>query len=308
MPSASSKQASQTSSTEGTDAMRQSLAVIEKKIRNLEKRKGKLDGYKNMVQAGEELNKDQRDAIAKFDEVVSNLEFAKDLFKQFQVILQDGLKQQKKVAKREQLHRQEHEQKRLKSVLELQDMLEQLGSENVRKDFTEGSHGAITLTQEELKYIDEFYKLVLPSRETEEGEEKDSFSEKQNSASEHLISFLDAKPKDVCGTTYKGLKDIFDRVMACGYLENIPSHSENGETEAEPEEEVEETKETEEYVVVESDEVPPADAPEITSSLPPAELPPSTTEEPTLLTQVTALSCLSPSYQPTNPKEMSMKC
>lgn len=35
---------------------------IKKKIRNLEKRKGKLDGYKEKLKKGESLTKDQQDA------------------------------------------------------------------------------------------------------------------------------------------------------------------------------------------------------------------------------------------------------
>ncbi|XP_077994918.1 uncharacterized protein LOC144448524 isoform X2 [Glandiceps talaboti] len=283
MPSASSKQAALTTTSESSEAMRQALAVVEKKARNLEKRKGKLDVYKVMSESGKELNKDQLDAIAKYDEVASNLEFAKDLVKQFQSIVQDDIKQQKKLVRREQLQRQEYGQQRIRSVLELQDLLEQLGDEKVRKDFTEGTRGAVAVPEEQLKHIDMFYKLVSPTREPSEGSEKQSFSEKLASASEHLMNLLEARPKEVCETTYKELKQTIDQILESGYLDNMPSNdSENGETEAEPEEAVEESKEGEDYVVVDPEEVPPADAPEVESSLPP-ELPPQVTaEEPSL--------------------------
>jgi len=40
-----------------------------KKIRNLEKRKSKLDGYKAKMNKGETLSKDQQEAVNKFGEV-----------------------------------------------------------------------------------------------------------------------------------------------------------------------------------------------------------------------------------------------
>ncbi|XP_006825851.1 caprin-1-like [Saccoglossus kowalevskii] len=172
MPSASSKQAAQTPNTETSDAVRQVIAVVEKKIRNLEKRKVKLDGYKVMVTEGQELNKDQLDALAKYDEVASNVEFAKELIKHFQTILQDAVKQQKRTAKREHIQRLEAQQKSVRSILELQDLLDQLGNENVRNDFIKGDHGAVTLSEEQLNHLDEFYKLVSPTRE--EGKQEGS--------------------------------------------------------------------------------------------------------------------------------------
>ncbi|NXR11292.1 CAPR1 protein, partial [Semnornis frantzii] len=60
----------------------------------------------------------------------------------------------KKTARREQLMREEAEQKRLKTVLELQFILDKLGTS-----------GVPVLTEEELTMLDEFYKLVYPERD-----------------------------------------------------------------------------------------------------------------------------------------------
>merc|ERR1712029_1311467 len=80
-----------------------SLAVqtVEKKVRNLEKRKGKLDGYREDNRKGKELTQDQKAAIAKYDEVMQNLEFARDLQNQFRNFLADEERQKKKQAKKE---------------------------------------------------------------------------------------------------------------------------------------------------------------------------------------------------------------
>lgn len=71
----------------------------------------------------------------------------------------------KKTARREQLMREEAEQKRLKTVLELQFILEKLGDDEVRSDLKQGSSGVPVLTEEELTMLDEFYKLVYPERD-----------------------------------------------------------------------------------------------------------------------------------------------
>lgn len=71
----------------------------------------------------------------------------------------------KKSARREQLLREEAEQKRLKSVLELQFLLESLGDETVRQDLKQGTDGSALLTDEDLTDLDNLYKLVQVERD-----------------------------------------------------------------------------------------------------------------------------------------------
>lgn len=71
----------------------------------------------------------------------------------------------KKTARREQLMREETEQKRLKTVLELQYILDKLGDDEVRSDLKQGTNGVSILTETELSTLDEFYKLVEPERD-----------------------------------------------------------------------------------------------------------------------------------------------
>lgn len=72
----------------------------------------------------------------------------------------------KKATRREQLKREEAERKRLKAVLEVQYLLEQLGEESVRQDLTQSSGDAPLLTESELRGLDEFYKLIGPERDS----------------------------------------------------------------------------------------------------------------------------------------------
>ncbi|KAM7034758.1 caprin-1 isoform 3-T3 [Acridotheres tristis] len=221
-----------------TEAMKQILGVIDKKLRNLEKKKSKLDDYQERMNKGERLNQDQLDAVSKYQEVTNNLEFAKELQRSFMALSQDIQKTIKKTARREQLMREEAEQKRLKTVLELQFILEKLGDDEVRSDLKQGSNGVPVLTEEELTMLDEFYKLVYPERDMNM-----RLNEQYEQASVHLWDLLEGKEKPVCGTTYKALKEVVERILQTSYFDSTHNHQ-NGlceEEEATPAPAVEDT-------------------------------------------------------------------
>ncbi|XP_066176530.1 caprin-1 isoform X1 [Sylvia atricapilla] len=221
-----------------TEAMKQILGVIDKKLRNLEKKKSKLDDYQERMNKGERLNQDQLDAVSKYQEVTNNLEFAKELQRSFMALSQDIQKTIKKTARREQLMREEAEQKRLKTVLELQFILEKLGDDEVRSDLKQGSNGVPVLTEEELTMLDEFYKLVYPERDMNM-----RLNEQYEQASVHLWDLLEGKEKPVCGTTYKALKEVVERILQTSYFDSTHNHQ-NGlceEEEAAPAPAVEDT-------------------------------------------------------------------
>ncbi|XP_068254193.1 caprin-1 isoform X3 [Nyctibius grandis] len=221
-----------------TEAMKQILGVIDKKLRNLEKKKSKLDDYQERMNKGERLNQDQLDAVSKYQEVTNNLEFAKELQRSFMALSQDIQKTIKKTARREQLMREEAEQKRLKTVLELQFILDKLDDDEVRNDLKQGSNGVPVLTEEELTMLDEFYKLVYPERDMNL-----RLNEQYEQASVHLWDLLEGKEKPVCGTTYKALKEIVERILQTSYFDSTHNHQ-NGlceEEEAAPAPAVEDT-------------------------------------------------------------------
>ncbi|XP_071491283.1 uncharacterized protein [Diadema antillarum] len=228
MPAASSKPAPQTTPSEGQDTLKLLVGVVEKKIRNLEKRKTKLDGYRATVSSGKALNKDQEEAVSHFEEVSASLEFAKELSKQFTSILNEATRAQKKEAKREKQQRHEQDLGRITEVLLLQDVLSHMGQDHVRADFLAGTNGAVRLEEDDLTHLDEFYKMVSPSREAEEDGEQEaengdvSFDKKLELATNHLNSYVREEEKEVCSTTYKDLFHVVQRIHKCGYLDNIP--------------------------------------------------------------------------------------
>ncbi|XP_072322682.1 caprin-1b isoform X5 [Scyliorhinus torazame] len=209
------------------EALRQVLNVIDKKVRNMEKKKGKLDDYQERLDRGEVLNQDQLDAVGKLQEVANNLEFARELQRSFIALGQDIQKSLKKAARREQLMREEAEQKRLKTVLELQYVLDKLGDDDTRTDLKQGWNGSPVLTEEELGMLDEFYKLVQPERDMNL-----RLCEQFEQASVHLWDLLEGKDKKVGATTYKSLKAIVNKLLQSGYFDSIHNHQ-NGVCEEE---------------------------------------------------------------------------
>lgn len=214
-----------------SEVLKQVLGVIDKKVRNMEKKKSKLDDYQVRKDKGERLNQDQLEALSKYQEVLNNLEFARELHKTFIQLGQDIQKAVKKTARREQLQREEAEQRRLKTVLELQFLLDRLGDDTVRQDLKQGLGGSPLLTDADLTALDEFYKLVGPDRD-----QNVRLVDQYEEASVHLWDLLEGRDKAVVGTTYKALKDTLDQVLLSGYFDRVPSHQ-NGICEEEEEEE-----------------------------------------------------------------------
>ncbi|EHA98837.1 Caprin-1 [Heterocephalus glaber] len=199
--------------------MKQILGVIDKKLRNLEKKKGKLDDYQERMNKGERFNQDQLDAVSKYQEVTNNLEFEKELQRSFMALSQDIQKTIEKTARQEQLMREEAEQKCLKTVLEVQYVLDKLGDDEVRTDLKQGLTGVPILPEEEFSLLDEFYMLVDPERDMSL-----RLNGQYEHASIHLWDLLEGKEKSVCGTTYKALKEITERVFQSNYFDSTHNH------------------------------------------------------------------------------------
>ncbi|XP_050972060.1 caprin-1a isoform X1 [Labeo rohita] len=210
-----------------SEALKQVLGVIDKKVRNMEKKKSKLDDYQTRKNNGERLNQDQLEALSKAPEVAHNLDFARELQKNFLALNVEIQKTVKKATRREQLKREEVERKRLKAVLEVQYLLEQLGEESVRQDLTQSSGDAPVLTESELTGLDEFYKLIGPERDSSV-----RLAEQFEEASVHLWELLEGRDKAVAGTTYKALKESLDKMLLSGYFDRAQTHQ-NGVCEEE---------------------------------------------------------------------------
>nr|CAD7462270.1 unnamed protein product [Timema tahoe] len=234
MPSASTAKLEKQASTEAVDPLRQAIVVIDHKIRNLVKRQRKIEQYEAEQKSGKNLNSDQLSAVSKKDEVMQTLEFARDLSKSFNIIALDTAKVQKKQARKEALERNQQDIAKVKEILLVQDILANMGQDNVREDFLAGQNGAVQLTEEELKYLDDLYGEVSPKRIAEEG--SPPFQDQLQHSAEHLVAIVDGKTKEIVGTTYLKLKEIVASIQSCGYFDQATEEAAEGNSEQEVQE------------------------------------------------------------------------
>ncbi|XP_032124462.1 caprin-2 isoform X20 [Sapajus apella] len=193
------------------------LICLKHKIRNIEKKKLKLEDYKDRLKSGEQLNPDQLEAVEKYEEVLHNLEFAKELQKTFSGLSLDLLKAQKKAQRREHMLKLEAEKKKLRTILQVQYVLQNLTQEHVQKDFKGGLNGAVYLPSKELDYLIKFSKLTCPERN-----ESLSVEDQMEQSSLYFWDLLEGSEKAVVGTTYKHMKDLLSKLLNSGYFESIP--------------------------------------------------------------------------------------
>ncbi|XP_043489296.1 caprin homolog isoform X1 [Polistes fuscatus] len=216
MPSANPKLEKQ-ASTETVEPIRQTIIVIEHKIRNLEKRKGKLESYRDLQKNGKELNADQTKAVAKYDGVLHSLEITRELYKQIVGIANDAVKQQKKLARKEAVERTQQDIAKVREVLLIQAILTSMSTSTVREDFLSGANGAVQISDEELKYIDDLYKEIMMKHKREEGEP--TIVQQIQKVAEHYVAIVDGKQREVAGTTYNKLKEIISSIHQSGYFD-----------------------------------------------------------------------------------------
>ena len=81
---------------------------------------GKLDGYRDLQKSGKDLKPDQLDAISKYDAVIQQLEFAKELSKHLTSLAHDAVKNIKKQARKDAQEKIQQDLSRTKELLMLQ--------------------------------------------------------------------------------------------------------------------------------------------------------------------------------------------
>jgi caprin-1 len=196
--------------------IKQSLTIIEKKVRNLEKRRQKLDEYKASQRKGTQLNEDQLNAVERYDEVTRTLEMARELEKQFITLANDTMRLHKKQLKREQLEREEHLKDRFRDLQRFQWLLQQT---NQFDDFVTNG----LLNQNELNQLSEFARLVVSNVEQQQQQQFDSCSE----VADHLHSLVEGKNKSIQQTTYAELKRLLERLLQSQFWNKSTQQQQN---------------------------------------------------------------------------------
>ncbi|KAK5606910.1 hypothetical protein CRENBAI_013688 [Crenichthys baileyi] len=193
------------------------LICLKHKVRNLEKKKLKLNDYKKRLGQGEVLNKDQMAAVEKYEEVLHNLEFAREMHKTLDGLTQNLLKAQKKVVKKEQIAKMEIDKRRLVLVLQFQHLLGGLQQEHIQKDLMAGLNHAPYIPAHQLQSLNQLAALLGVKRA-----DGLSLEEQMDQAALVYMDLLDGKEKPVAGSTYKLLKDELIRLLNYKYFSCLP--------------------------------------------------------------------------------------
>ncbi|XP_055628442.1 caprin homolog isoform X2 [Toxorhynchites rutilus septentrionalis] len=197
--------------------LQQIILIIEHKIRNLEKRKNKLESYKATEKAGKKLTGDQKIAVSKYDECLTSLELTRELCKQFQSIAAVANREAKKEAKRSTFVRAQQENAKIREVLTIQDVLMRLTIDTVRDDFLSGENGACKISEEDFVLLKKLREETQPKRPENTAEHTFVSSVKQ--AADHLSAVADGRNKIYCHSTYVHLKAVIGNIQECGYFE-----------------------------------------------------------------------------------------
>lgn len=227
-------------STEVNDCspLRQILVAIEHKIRNLEKRKVRLDSYKDLQKSGKDLTVDQLAAVAKYDEVIQILEFAREFVKHIQTISANSEKEQRKNARRELAQKTQQDISKIREVFVIQNTLENLNIDTIRTDFANGTNGAVKLEENDFEVLEKFANDSKPPKRPDFPDES-SYTTQSFKAAEHMLYLIDGRPKPYHGeVTYEKLKTIILSVNASGYFnksdETTVTENNNGEATESP--------------------------------------------------------------------------
>ncbi|CAL8079685.1 unnamed protein product [Orchesella dallaii] len=185
------------------------IVAAEHKIRNLEKRKLKLDQYRNEQSEGKTLNADQLAAVAKYNEVIQQLEHNRELVSCLRQVHQQTIKFIKQEMRRENGERN-------KFILSLHAGLDQLQNPNVQHDFLVGEHGAVKVTEEDLTDLTEVSKLIRPSlRESD-------FALKIETGAEVVAKLFESRGK-VNNKPSHQLKTMIDSIVESQYFTSGPT-------------------------------------------------------------------------------------
>jgi len=185
------------------DPLTQALLILEKKQRNLGKRKEKLESYEQEAKTGKELHKDQKEALAKYGEVIGQIECAKDLYEQFKKMQVDVAKIQKRTLKQAAEERRTQQAQRLREFVQLRYLLD---------------HRPSSLKPEESSLLNDLARIVIPS---------DLSTNNLNRCVDAVVSIYQGGPptstiKGITGRNAQEVRETIEQLIKA--LESPPSH------------------------------------------------------------------------------------
>lgn len=198
------------------DPYKHVITFIEKKIRNMDKRKGKLEGYKRIKREGGSLDPDQEIAMKKYEEVAGSLDFAKELVKIFSVVSEEVTKVNLRVEEHRIISNDENDLKTSQFVTKALYIFQLISSdEGIRQELMKGEDG---INEEDLNLLVNFYEEHLDVS----FKAGDNAASLMDSVGEHLHLMKQNSSKEVIGTTYASLNNSYLEVCANECFTNYP--------------------------------------------------------------------------------------
>lgn len=204
--------------------------VIEKKRRNLEKRKIRLQQYEKDEKDGKKLIEEQVIALSRMGEVETQIEFVKEILKLISTLQKDynrSKKQREEALKKEQVER---ERKSIAEFLKHQGMLKTLSCQDTRKAFVDGSNGAIKLEDDELAMLDFLNDCFNPSLDNFLTDVDWEARCVKNASNLHAI-LHGTKEKVYEKKTGLAMKGFLDKIATCQYVKDLVTNSLTAEDE-----------------------------------------------------------------------------
>lgn len=220
------------------------LGTLEKKIRNLDKRKTKLQGYQSKLDKGETLEPEQREAIKHYGEVLGIVEFAKEMHKNYTEVLKDVAKIESELEKlgvpeinskkRDSTDSEdtsiESDSERvdkvnvetslsdLKFVLKIQDILLQLTIDETRTDLLNGVNEAPQLPKRDVDALVRLYSILSTERRIGK-----KYNDIVTSASQHFIRIINKSQEQIPGmdVSYSYISKLLDKLAKSNYFDTL---------------------------------------------------------------------------------------
>ncbi|XP_063233679.1 caprin-1-like isoform X3 [Bacillus rossius redtenbacheri] len=205
--------------TEITEPFPHAVAALEGKIKSLQQLKKSTESLKKAQRSGHSLDSEQRSLVARLEEVQCSLKNLLHVQRQFANIARDSASERRQRALRTELERTRQDITRIKEILLVQDVLENMRKEEVRKDFLCGQNGAVRLSEEALDNLDDFYVEISLVRGT--ADEFPAFQDQLQQSAEHLLALVDGREAEIIGTTYAKLKGVITAICMSGYFDYL---------------------------------------------------------------------------------------
>lgn len=108
---------------------------------------------------------------------------------------------------------------KVREVLMIQDILQQLKMESVRNDFFNQRNGACFINKAEMDFIDKFTQHAVPVRPNFSNDP--SFANAAKTSAEVFSFLVDERNREFqdTGFTFEKGKELFNRIQTCGYWE-----------------------------------------------------------------------------------------